>query len=158
MRDNSSSSPSPSPVSWYLDLSRDPSHSVGHMLGSSHVEQMYSDLGSDWRKALRKTGEWMTTCWELGWDGIGWGGGASWWWWLPGWDMGRIWIRDLESSRADRLYRCNGPAGVLMCTDRWVIAQMASWKDSPSWNFTCRQPTAVSGLLGPSHTRKQDDQ
>lgn len=74
MRDNSSSSPSPSPVSWYLDLSRDPSHSVGHMLGSSHVEQMYSDLGSDWRKALRKTGEWMTTCWELGWDGIGWGG------------------------------------------------------------------------------------
>lgn len=42
---------------------------VGHMLCSSHVEQMYSDLGSDWCKALRKKEEWMTTCWELGWDG-----------------------------------------------------------------------------------------
>lgn len=53
------------------------------MQGSSHVEQMYSDLGSDWRKALRKKGEWMTTCWELVWDVMGaggWGGqrGGGW--------------------------------------------------------------------------------
>lgn len=74
---------------------------------------MYSDLGSDWRKALRKKGEWMTTCWELVWDVMGaggWGGAERWW-------LGWIWIRDPESSRADRLYRCNGPAGALMCTD-----------------------------------------
>lgn len=42
--------------SFCTDLNGHPSHSVGHMLGSSHVEQMYSDLGSDWRKELRKKG------------------------------------------------------------------------------------------------------
>lgn len=62
MRENNSIGPSLSAVSWYIDLDREPSQWVGHMLGCSHVEQMYSDLGSDWRKALRKKGEWMTTC------------------------------------------------------------------------------------------------
>lgn len=47
---------SPSASSFCTDLDGHPSHSVGHMLGSSHVEQMYSDLGSDWRKELRKKG------------------------------------------------------------------------------------------------------
>lgn len=54
-----------------------------------------------------------------------------------------------------------GPAGVLMCTGRRFMAHVAaSERDSPSWNFTCRQATAVSGLPRPSHGRKwtgQDD-
>lgn len=88
--------------------------------------------------------------------GVGWyegeqcGGG--------GWEMGWIWIRDPQSSIAERLYRCSGPAGVLMCTNWWSTAQMAAQKDSPRWNFTCRQATAVSGLLGPSQVRKQTKQ
>lgn len=33
-----------------------------------------------------------------------------------------------------------GPAGVLMCTGRRFMAHVAaSERDSPSWNFTCRQ-------------------
>lgn len=119
------------------------------MLGSGHVEQMYSDLGSDWRKALRKKGgvdDDMVV-------GVGVrryeGGAARWWWWWWSGATGRIWIRDPESSRVDRLYRCNGAAGALMCTERRFTAQMAmGGKDSPSWNFTCRQATAVSGPAG----------
>lgn len=76
IRENNRTRPSPS-VSWYIDLDRDPSQWVGHMLGSSHIEQMYSDLGSDWRKALRKKGEWTTTCWESGWDSMK--GAVRWW-------------------------------------------------------------------------------
>lgn len=48
------------------------------MLGSGHFEQMYSDLGSDWRKALRRKGGVGMTTW-LG-VGVGWyevGGGGS---------------------------------------------------------------------------------
>ncbi len=74
MRENCVTSRLPSAVSF--DLNRQPSQSVGHTQGSSHVEQMYGDLGSDWHKTLRKKGEWMTTCWELGWDRLG--GAARW--------------------------------------------------------------------------------
>lgn len=56
---------SPSAISSYSDLDGHPSSSVGHTPGSSHVEQMHSDLGSDWRKELRRKGEWMMY-WEFG--------------------------------------------------------------------------------------------
>lgn len=63
-----------------------------HVLGGRHVEQMYSDLGSDWRKALKgKEGEvdddilgvvvgWYETV-EGGGRGVPRGGS---------WDMGQI--------------------------------------------------------------------
>lgn len=71
---------------------------------------MHSDLDSDGCKALRKKKEeWMTTCWEMGWDGTK---GEQ-----CGGETGWIWIRDPQSSIADRLYRCSGPAGVLVCTN-----------------------------------------
>lgn len=53
---------------------------------------MYSDLGSDWRKALRKKGEWMTTCCELGWDGKGESCEVVFGIW------GQIWIRDHRAA------------------------------------------------------------
>lgn len=67
---------------------------------------------------------------------------------------GWIWISNPEGNRADRLYRCSGPAGALMHTEERFMALTAAWKDSPSWNFTCRQAAAMSGLHEPSYTRK----
>lgn len=87
MKENNSTSSSLSALPWYIDLDREPSQSVGHMRDSSHVEQMHSDLGSDWCKALRKTSQDILGV-GVGWYGIG--GVVRWF----GWDVGQIWIRD----------------------------------------------------------------
>lgn len=51
----------PSLASSYTDLNNEASQLTGHVLGSRHVEQMYNDLGLDWRKTLGRKGERMTT-------------------------------------------------------------------------------------------------
>lgn len=49
------------PFSSYTDFNNKWSQLIGHVLGSRHVEQMYSDLALDWHKALWRKGERMTT-------------------------------------------------------------------------------------------------
>lgn len=123
---------------------RDPRPSAGRMLGWSRVEQMHSDIGSGAREEMAR-----------GWRHVG-----SWDMMVQGSSLvvfrvwGWIWISNLEGNRADRLYRCSGPAGALMHTEGRFMALTVAWKDSPSWNFTCRQAAAMSGLHEPSYTRK----
>lgn len=62
------------------------------------------------------------------------------------------WIRDPGSSKDDRLYRCSGSV---------FMARMMEQKDSPSWDFTWRQATAMSDLLSEkksSNGENRDDE
>lgn len=114
------------------------------MLGSSHVEQMYSDFGLDWRKALAGRGAGGVD------DAIaGAGVGMV---WGEEWCGGRI--RGGFGSgcnRVDSLYRCKNYVG-RSCTP--TDGLFLIWQHRRiHWAGIShvRQATAVKVLLGPSH-------